>query len=466
MNIKSDVIKINFDGQVNNKKMEEIKNKNKNKKLITLGDCSKFYLYILASAFFKFLCFLIIGNKEKKIGLFTFCPIINSYNITQSIYAYLGYIIFGAIFYFVFKGKHKKSEIESHAISEKLLIHNKIKITPKSRKTIFQIFLVCICYALYNEIQNILYNFGFQFFYYWTFETIFSYFLMKKYFEMDNYKHHKCSIIFMVITCSIFLLISSFLPGSSITENEKTLNSYEIIEKLFGSYYYCIVIILFLSFLSFIISFSRTFSKLIMQTKYLSTYSLIFFIGVTGFTLGIIVSVILCYIDRGNNIMKYFSDLQSHEKDYKFYVEIFAIYPVYIFSRFLQINFEILVIYYLNPIYALMITNLNDTFTNIVLFILNNFLNYQNFIFSELSEVFALIGYTVYLEILELNFCGLSKNVKRNIISKADKEFRQIRENTYESYTSINETEDNEESDSETKYEEMTDRKTKRKPSK
>ena len=462
MNIKNDVIQINSENKANiNKKKEE--DKNKKKKLIRIGECSKFYLYILASAFFKFLCFLILGYKEKGIGLFGFCPIINSYYITQSIYTYIGYIIFGTIFYYVFKRKHKKSEIEMHPIPMRLLIHNKTKVMPKSAKTIFQIILVCFCYGLYNEIQNIIYNLGFQFFYYWTFETIFSYFLMKRYFVMDIYTHHKCSIIFIVVTCSTFLLVASFLPGSSIMENERSLNSYQIIEKLLGSYYYCIIIILFLLFLSFIISFSRTFSKIIMQTKYLSKYSLILFIGIIGLIISIIASIILYYIDKGNNIIKYFSELTDHDKDYKFYMEIFLVYPIFIFFRFLQINFEILIIFYLDPIYALMINNLNDTFTNLVLFILSTFINYKNFIFSELSEFFALIGYTVYLEILELNFCGLSENVRRNIKSKADKDYRQINDNRIESYTSINETEEFEESDFESKYEEMSERKTKRK---
>ena len=462
MNIKNDVIQINSENKANiSKKKEE--DKNKKKKLIRIGECSKFYLYILASAFFKFLCFLILGYKEKGIGLFGFCPIINSYYITQSIYTYIGYIIFGTIFYYVFKRKHKKSEIEMHPIPMRLLIHNKTKVMPKSAKTIFQIILVCFCYGLYNEIQNIIYNLGFQFFYYWTFETIFSYFLMKRYFVMDIYTHHKCSIIFIVVTCSTFLLVASFLPGSSIMENERSLNSYQIIEKLLGSYYYCIIIILFLLFLSFIISFSRTFSKIIMQTKYLSKYSLILFIGIIGLIISIIASIILYYIDKGNNIIKYFSELTDHDKDYKFYMEIFLVYPIFIFFRFLQINFEILIIFYLDPIYALMINNLNDTFTNLVLFILSTFINYKNFIFSELSEFFALIGYTVYLEILELNFCGLSENVRRNIKSKADKDYRQINDNRIESYTSINETEEFEESDFESKYEEMSERKTKRK---
>ena len=88
--------------------------------------------------------------------------------------------------------------------------------------------------------------------------------------------------------------------------------------------------------------------------------------------------------------------------------------------------FEILIIYYLNPIYALATNNLTYGSSNIVSLISNNSSNFLNFLFSELSEIFALFGYIFYLEILELNFCGLSDNVKRNIRSKGENEFNQL----------------------------------------
>ena len=55
---------------------------------------------------------------------------------------------------------------------------------------------------------------------------------MKKYFEIDIYIHQKCSIYFIVITSSIFLLIASLMPDSS------GLNTYQTIEARFGNYYY------------------------------------------------------------------------------------------------------------------------------------------------------------------------------------------------------------------------------------
>ena len=86
----------------------------KNKKPITFGKCSRFYLYILGSGSFKMLSSLILGSnkdKENEFGLFGFCPVLNQYNFIQSIYTYIGYIIFGLIFYY-FKDPDKSDSKE------------------------------------------------------------------------------------------------------------------------------------------------------------------------------------------------------------------------------------------------------------------------------------------------------------------------------------------------------------------
>ena len=44
------------------------------------------------------------------------------------------------------------------------------------------------------------------------------------------------------------------------------------------------------------------------------------------------------------------------------------------------------------------------------------------FILLELAEILAIIGYAVYLEIIELRFCGLDKDIKKNIIKRGFRE--------------------------------------------
>ena len=44
------------------------------------------------------------------------------------------------------------------------------------------------------------------------------------------------------------------------------------------------------------------------------------------------------------------------------------------------------------------------------------------FIILEMTEIISILGYAVYLEIIELRFLGLDKDLKRNIIKRGIKE--------------------------------------------
>ena len=57
----------------------------KNNRLINIGYCTKFYFYILGSALFKFFFVMILGSQENTTALFSFSPILFSYNSIQSL---------------------------------------------------------------------------------------------------------------------------------------------------------------------------------------------------------------------------------------------------------------------------------------------------------------------------------------------------------------------------------------------
>ena len=77
----------------------------------------------------------------------------------------------------------------------------------------------------------------------------------------------------------------------------------------------------------------------------------------------------------------------------------------------MELTCEMLTIYYLNPFYVLMTNNLYYEITELINFlpnVSNAGLKIAHFVVTEFSEIFASLGYMVYLEILELNFCGLN----------------------------------------------------------
>ena len=411
--------------------------------LITLGKCHRTYLYILGSALFKFLSITLLGSnsKNKDIGLFGFCSTLKQFNFIQSIIIYFGYIIFGIILLF-FKNIKKEEQNElkiNTSQKEEKFIYNDPNNYNDEKKLFKNIILLSISFVLYTEIKKVLYKEGFQFLNFWTIEIIFLLILMKKYFIIDFYLHHKVSIIFILSACSALLLSASFLPNSLSGENPG--NAYQNINNKLGNYFYSILFIIVFVGLSFICSYARTYIKVLMQIKFISPFKIIIFIGIAGFPISIITSVVSYYIGYDDNINSYFSSMKivlNGEKNYKFWVEIFCIYPLYTFTNFMEMTFDTLTIYYMNPFYVLMTNNLCYFITQLINFCFNSSsdgLKLAHFIITEFSEIIASLGYMVYLEILELNFCGLSDNIEETLSKKADIEFKKLSKvNLRESY--------------------------------
>jgi hypothetical protein len=158
-----------------------------------------------------------------------------------------------------------------------------------------------------------------------------------------------------------------------------------------------------------------------MQIKFVSPYKLIFFFGICGIIISLISSLVAYSIDYEDNLINYFSELKSvldKGKTYKFYGEIFLVYPVYVFSNFMEFTFEMLTIYYLNPFYILMTNTLYYGISELIFYMLNlsgDGLVITHFLLTELTEIVICLGLMVYLEIIELNFCGLNQRTERFI---------------------------------------------------
>ena len=424
-------------GNIDNNLIQKENNRKKTQNLISIGKCSKFYLFIIGSGISKLVSLMILGNNnanlpENGIGLFGFCPILYNYNFAQSLYIYIGYIIFGIIMYF-FKNVEKKEILDLLTVKRKssISIDYMYKQSNKlSKKAKIQILFTSLAFVFYIEIKKVLYIKGFQFFNFWTVEIIFMLHFLRKYFIIDFYKHQKVSVIFIVITVSALLLTASFLPTS--LSNDNPGNSYQNINAKLGSYFYSILFIFIFMILSYVYCFSRTASKVLMQINFVSPYMLIFLFGIVGLIISLGSGFVSYFIDYPDNFINYYSDLGKlldTNNKYRFYAEIFLVSPLYSFSSFMEIAFEILTIYYLNPFYVLMTNNIYYGITEIIFFVVNSStdsLVLTHFLLAEFSEIFAFLGYMVYLEIIELNFCGLDENLKKIIMEKGEDETREM----------------------------------------
>ena len=113
-----------------------------------------------------------------------------------------------------------------------------------------------------------MYLFDFNGLDFWTIDLIFIIFFMHKNFVLNFSKHKKYSMSFIIISVSILLLISSFLPCTyhdDVDEKEKDKNAYQSIRDFTGSNFTFIPIFIIFSFLSCIKSYQRIKEKVLMD---------------------------------------------------------------------------------------------------------------------------------------------------------------------------------------------------------
>ena len=434
------------------------------KSFIGFGKFSKYYFYILGVVFFRAVKDCIGGflaiNPQSGTGLYGFVPILSKHYLIQDFYKYIGYLLGGLIFSFILKKKtmnNEKNEIKKKkSLQLKELIYNGKKAAP-SKVSIFDILVVCSLYFVHIETARTLYSFDFSGLDFWVFDIVFIILFMDSFFVMNYYKHQIYSLAFIIITNTILLLISSFLKCS-----EGGKNTYEIIEDVTGHTYTFIFFMGIFILLSCLLSYSRVKSKVLMYFNYISPYKIIYYYGIIGVILTSIGLVFvtfincgesedtphkLCYVemvDNNNvtqyyydNLLKYFEELgniiKSDNLKYEFYFEIFLITPLYIAINFFEFLCEILIIYYLNPNYLLIRENLYYFVIRFIFIIVNKedyqkYITLTQFFILQASELLALLGYLVYFEIIELRFCKLDKDLKKNIANRGDRESK-IRKN-------------------------------------
>ena len=204
---------------------------------------------------------------------------------------------------------------------------------------------------------------------------------MNKFYKLENYTHrlYPLSIVFFI---DIFLIF-----GATFLETNGT-TPYTNVENLMGNKIWSIFLFFVFIVNIFIINFSRVYGKKLMETKYVSPQLIVFMTGVCGLFLSIFILIITNNVSCGThqfcNVIdsqsgdKYFDNLIIYLKNLnsyystnttKFFLEIFLVTPLISFIEFLQVYLEVLIIYYLNPIYFLASDTIYFTLTNVVKYI-------------------------------------------------------------------------------------------------
>jgi hypothetical protein len=297
--------------------------------------------------------------------------------------------------------------------------------------------IIIIENALYyiEKIISVLFKFD-----YFMFILLIISFINTKMFNLKTYKHHKFAIYLNFITVFIFQSIS-FILSMNLEENSDQL--YII--------YKWLIPIGFIIYLLYVSIFSYVFAKMkwFMDMNWISFTKLFMLSALLEFLISSIFCIISTFFKCHENIKQSFCSITNGEDYYLenfliFFKQISIIYEdnkadiifiiciiildifVQTIKQFLLFSilknlypeyyfFSVPIVEIFGQIYSLFKTKIikdyyfvkdgEDYKLPLIIFIINII---QNF--------FAIIGFLIYLEIIELNFCGFNFNLRKNII--------------------------------------------------
>jgi hypothetical protein len=322
---------------------------------------------------------------------------------------------------------------------------------------------------------------------FWTLEILFIIFLMYKLFKIQIGNHQKVTIFLLAVVLFIMQIISIFIPRTKhndcngqeckrkyISDN----NLLTIIIEKFGNYYYIPIIIIFYNIGYILKDYCWVKSKFLMDIKNVKMHHILYSIGIIGSLMAIIGFILLTifpcrsfknveriddffysfqYFDDNNNLQKislhsqicsldnynetskelklYFDNVFllfnsiSSNNNYQNCLEIFALL-IYLLMNIIISLSQMIMLKKLDAIILLVNNNFNYFIGRIIFFILTkkreDYLRTDLFILLELEELISMIAYMIYMEIIELKFCRLDYDLKRNIHTRGISDLESI----------------------------------------
>ena len=335
------------------------------------------------------------------------------------------------------------SQRKTSFVSELNLIYmDKSEINRPINTKIFFVFTILLYIIL--EQAKIIFQKFFVHMDLWMIELYIMSFLNYKIFKIEIYKHQKlafCIILFAIIFNIITIILT-------IVEDNKE-------KALYARYNWTVIIAVIIYFLyAFCLSYTFINIKNLMDLQFISIYVILFFYGAFG-TLFCSLFCLIATFAKSNDenvISNYLFKVKDNNNDT--YIENFYIFFdlfkneeinnyvkknegldlffIGLFFSFYKL-FTLKVIKDLTPLHKIFSYPLYYFSRKFILLcikgndIFNDERNNDIFIGSKLiiefiSDMFSVIGYLIYLEILEINFCGFNYNLRRNIMIRGDKD--------------------------------------------
>ena len=444
-------------------------------KYISFGKFNKYYFFILGSITVRFIIIFITGftpylSPNDTVYIFGFKSFkIFSHPLLTNCFQYFATGLGGLILENIFnKNEEEKVFILNEPLNinddqrkcskESLMLYN---ISKENNKIYFKtIVIIYFFYYFAKSAMSSLDNLGFNRVKFWPIEFIFLYFFMKKILGKNIYFHQLVSLTIIILFCTTIYLVNSFIPYtnekcSKIIDDNKhsecillSANIYKDISNKLEWYFIPIIILTYMAAMV-CNAYSSIKNKWFMDFKYITMYKILYYLGIVGLLASILLLIIFTYLpcpDDENKIgfinyiceIKYkdsffydnFKELKEIKLDKNVYLEIFLILPIFLVSSFLNAFFELLIINKLDPFYLVPIDCayflIYEIIDYYITFHKTNFYRNIKFIFQVTSNTVSVLVCCIYLEIFELHFCELDKEIRTKIIEREHKDSKSM----------------------------------------
>jgi hypothetical protein len=168
-------------------------------------------------------------------------------------------------------------------------------------------------------------------------------------------------------------------------------------------------------------SFETVFEKNLLDKTFISIYKLCFLLGLFTFIynliLSIITSVVAIKLQKKNKYLFKFSDYFGSVEDVP--TEIFLIFIFVLLNGFYNI-LQFVIIKYLSPNHTLITQLVLAIYMTIITKFMKGKISDITFIFAIVFHVICFITLLIFLEIIQLNFCGINRDTKLHIGLRSD----------------------------------------------
>ena len=428
--------------------------------------------------------------SDRKINFF-------SHRYIHQTFSYFGVFIFAIIFNKINKCllRSKNKTIENNSLNSSFnrtksskslrvsLIHNdEFDLVNYNYRRFFLFLFVLITIFIFVIAEQILFLYGIALkdLDFWMFEIIILSYMNSRMFKTKIYKHQKLGLFLNFFSCffKIGIIILSFA-------NKKDDEEKPIVYIKFNIFLLGFVGLIIYLISIFLRSYAHTKFKWFMDLRFIDPTHVLMVYGIIGTLVCFFISLIstfqkcktfdsnnnkidfndyICYVNKNitekNKTELYFENLDFYFKKYsesndgiEIFHEVSLLFLLMIIFFFYK-YFYILVIKYLNPIFVIFSLPLYFFIQKIILILYNLIVHQQLFkksdkyLISKLildlsGDIISIIGFIIFLEIIELKFNIFYYNLTRNIIERSRSEINEMKK-TFNKQTSLNSENDEE----------------------